>query len=147
MFAKKDGQSSLLVWDGNFRLKTAFKARDKTVSQTLDFLRRPVRGNDNLPIAREQLVEGMENFFLEAFFADEELDVINQQSIKISEMLAESGERAARERLMDMVAKILARQAFYFAGGASLGDFPGDGVEQMSLAQSRGAMDEQWIVG
>ena len=58
------------------------EARLQPLLQPCDFLRIAIAAQDDLVLTLEQLVEGMEELFLRAVLAGEELDVIDEQRIQ-----------------------------------------------------------------
>ena len=123
------------------------EARLETLLEPLDFLRVAVAGEDHLVLALEQLVEGVEELFLRALLAGEELDVVDQQCI----------ERAVRG--LELVHRVVLQRPHHVAdealrvhvGDARLGiallHQVRDGVHEMGLAQPDAAVQEQRVVG
>ena len=60
--------------------------------QVLDLAGRPVAGQHDLPVRLVQRVEGVEKLFLDSLLARQELDVIDQQHVRLPVLLAELGE-------------------------------------------------------
>ena len=123
------------------------EARLEALLEPLDFLRVAVAGEDHLVLALEQLVEGVEELFLRALLAGEELDVVDQQRI----------ERAVRG--LELVHRVVLQRPHHVADEAlrvhvgdarlrvALLDQVRDGVHQMGLAQPDAAVQEQRVVG
>ena len=58
------------------------EARDQAVLHARDFLRIGVAGDDDLLVRFDERVEGVEELFLRAALAAEELDVVDQQQVE-----------------------------------------------------------------
>jgi hypothetical protein len=89
----------------------------------------------------------MEELFLDAFLAFDELDVIDQQDVDISVAAFEGDFAVVTQRVDEIVGE--------FLGGDVLDPHPGKqplgvvagGMQQVSLAQTGFAPDEEWVVG
>ena len=71
------------------------QARFQPRLQAFDFARVAVAGQDDLLLAVEQRVEGVEELLLRAVLAGEELDVVDQQRIDLLELALERVHAAA----------------------------------------------------
>ena len=76
---------------GGFQLghETPFETGHQALLQSCDFTGRAVAGENDLFVRIEQGVEGVEEFFLHAFLAGQEVDVIDQQEIRMPIFLPE----------------------------------------------------------
>ena len=79
-----------------------------------------VAGEDDLFAGLEEVVERVEEFFLDALLAGEELDVVEQEDVGVAITLAELDEVLLLQRLDELVGE-------FFGGevGNSLGSFNG----------------------
>ncbi len=123
------------------------EARFEPLLEPVDLLRVAVAGEDHLVLALEQRVERVEELFLRALLAGEELDVVDQQRI----------ERAVRG--LEFVDGVVLQRPHHVADEAlrvHVGDARlriallhqvRDGVHQVGLAQTDAAVDEQRVVG
>src|ERR1700722_2358546 len=58
------------------------EARLQALLESIDFLRVAIAGEDDLVLTFEELVEGVEEFFLRALFAGEELNVVDEKRVQ-----------------------------------------------------------------
>ena len=63
-----------------FRGQAPFETRNETMLEVGDFRRRPIAREDDLFVAVEERVEGVEKFLLRAFLAAEKLDVVDAEA-------------------------------------------------------------------
>ena len=93
-----------------------------------------------------QSVKSVKKFFLNAFFAREKLNVINQQHFTLTVFFAERHQLVVLNRLDVFVRKFFRRhirnaRAFFIAR-----DVLADGLQQMRFAQTDATVKKQWIV-
>ena len=123
------------------------EARFQPLLQAVDFLRIAIAGQDDLLLAFEQRVERVEELFLRAILAGEELDVVDQQRIERAIRGLEIVDRVVLKRLhhvADEALRVHVRDARALVAAA---DHVADGVHQVRLAQTDAAVDEQRVVG
>ena len=84
------------------------QARLQARLQAFDFARVAVAGQDDLLLAVEQRVEGVEELFLRAVLAGEELDVVDQQRVDLLELALELVHRLVLQRLHHRAEELLA---------------------------------------
>ena len=89
----------------------------------------------------------MEEFFLGADLAGDELDVVHQQQVGHPVFFPERRHVAALDGGDQLVGEVVAFDVHDPVGRPGPGDVAGDGVEQVGLAQARLAVDEQGVVG
>ena len=91
-------------------VKTPLEARHEALFQVCDFARRPVARHDDLLVAVEKRVEGVEKFLLGAFLAREELDIVDEQHVGEAVLLAEFDERGVLNGVNELVGETLAAE-------------------------------------
>ena len=110
-------------------------------------LGRPVRGDDDLLVRVVQRVEGVEELFLDAFFALDELDVVDQQHVDVAVAAFERGFAVIAQRVDEVVGEFLGGDVLDpHAGEQSLGVVAGR-VQKVGLAEAGLTPDEQRVVG
>ena len=103
--------------------------------------------DDDLLVGVVQRVEGVEELFLDAFLALDELDVIDEQHVDVAVAAFEGDLAVVAERVDEVVGE--------FLGGDVLDPHPGEqplrivagGMQQVCLAETRLAPNEQRVVG
>ncbi len=108
---------------------------------------RPVRGDHDLLVRVVQRVEGVEELFLDTFFAFDELDVIDEQYVDVAVTAFEGDFAVITQRVDEVVGEFLGGHVFdAHAREQTLCVVP-RGVQQVCFAQSGLAPDEKWVVG
>ena len=101
-----------------------------------------------LPAARVQRVEGVEELLLDAFLAGQEVDVVDQQDVEllavaplegVHALVLDGGDELVRERLAGDVASAHPRRVHEHVVG--------DGLQQVRLAEAGVAVDHERVVG
>ena len=80
--ADQDGHAGLELRRLDRHRKAPAEARFQPLFQARDLLRISIRSHDDLRLAFEQRVEGVEELFLRAVLVGEELDVVDEQRRK-----------------------------------------------------------------
>jgi hypothetical protein len=108
---------------------------------------RTIAGDHDLLHGVVQSVEGVEELFLGAFFAGEELDVVDEQDVDAAELVAEAGHLVVAQRVDHVVGELLAGDVA--DGGLRLAtlDFVSDGLHEVRLAHADAAIEEERVVG
>ena len=83
-FPVEDSQARFEVGRLHIRHETSGQARAQSHGQRRDILRRFITRQDNLFARRVQRVKGMQKGFLRPFSPSHELQVINEQDIRLS---------------------------------------------------------------
>ena len=109
--------------------------------------RAAVGRDDDLPAAVDQRVEGVEELFLGAVLAADELDVVDHQQVDRAEQLLEAHGVLRAQGAHELVHELLGREVDHAARRVDLADAPGDGVHQVGLAQAHAAIEEEGIEG
>ena len=144
--APEDGHPGLVVGGGDVDDEAAREAADQPLVQGLDLRRRPVTGEDDLPVCGLQGVGQPEQLRLHLATMGEELHVVHQEQIHVEEPLAVGvalprGDSGV-ERLDELVeGEILHRQPRIDRAGRVAHTH-----EQVGLAQSGSGVDEQRVV-
>ena len=145
-FALDDGDTGLKIRRLNVSGQAPLKPGAQTLLQRFDLLRRAVRRDDDLPAIVVQRVEGVEKLLLRALLAGQELDVVDEQHIRLAVFLTEllhrrrldGGNRLVGEHFTIHVNDVEIRVIFL--------DLKLDGVQKVGLAQARRPIDEQRVV-
>src|SRR5579871_228525 len=104
-----------------------------------------ITGNDHRFSVRQQFVECVQEFLLRSSLADQEIQIIDQQAVALSEVFAKSSELPEAHRLHEPVGKILGR---YITNAPVRLPFPQTGIyafQEMRLASTNGAMHDQRV--
>ena len=80
-FLLQNRQAHFDVGRLQIRDQAPFKTRNQAMLEILNFTRRPVAGQHDLFVGLVQGVESVEKFLLDALFAREKLNIIDQQDI------------------------------------------------------------------
>ena len=123
------------------------QARLQARLQILHFLGKAVAGQDDLLLAIEQRIEGMEELFLGGVLAGEKLDVIDQQRIDRAEATLELIHVLGAQGIDHAADKLLGAQVKHLAGGIVLAHQVAGGVHQVGLAQAGAAIQQQGVEG
>jgi len=75
-FGVDDCETGFVVGGLDIGEQAHFKAGAEAVFQGVDFFRRAVTGEDDLPFCFINCVESMEKLLLRSFFAGDELDIV-----------------------------------------------------------------------
>src|SRR5271166_5526581 len=146
-FLLQDGDFGFEVGGLNVGDQSPLEAAAQAVFDLGQFFGRAVAGDNDLLHRLVQGVEGVEEFFLGALFAGEELDVVDEQDVDVAELVAERRHLVVAQRVDHVVGELL-------AGGVADGglrqaalDLVSDGLHEVSLAHADAAVEEQRVVG
>lgn len=143
--AADDSDSGLEVRRGDVGDESPLKAVADPVFQCFQLSGRLVRGDDDLLALGVQLVEGVEELLLHPLFAGEELDVVDEQNVGVAVLVVELCGVLVVDAGDEVVAEFLAGDVDDLVLRMILADLVGDGVHQVGLAQTGGAVDEQGL--
>ncbi len=138
----ENGRARFDVRRLQIRDEAPFEARDEALLEILDFAGRAVAGQDDLFVPLVQGVEGMEKFLLDALLAGEELDVINEQDVRLAVFFAEAHELVVLNAVDVFVGEFFRRNIRHARALPAARDVLPDGVKQMRLAQADAAIQE-----
>ena len=141
-----DGHAGLEIRRLNVGGQAPLKPGAQPLLQALDLLGRTIRRNDDLPPVVVQRVEGVEEFLLGALLARQELDIVDEQHVRLTVLLPELLGGGRLHRRDDLVGEHFTVHIDDVEIRVVLLDLDLDGVEQMGLAQARRSVDEQRIV-
>ena len=88
----------------------------------------------------------MEEFILDLFLAGHELHVVHQQKVCLPVLGPEVAATACPNQLNELIDEVIALDVDNFGSRIILPDHVGDGIQQMSLAQTGIAVDQQGVV-
>ena len=112
-----------------------------------DLLRIGVAGDDDLLVRLDQRVEQVEELFLRAVLAAEELDVVDQQQVERAVVALEVVEGLVLVGAHDVGDVGLGVDVADLRRRVALQDVVADRLDQVRLAEPDAAVDEQRVVG
>ena len=123
------------------------EARLEPLLEAIDLSRVAITGQDDLVLALEQGVEGVEELLLRVLLAGEELDIVDQQRVQravgglevVDPIVLQRPHHVAHEALRVYVGHARFLVAF--------GDEVADRVHEVRFAEADAAVDEQRVVG
>lgn len=98
-------------------------------------------------MALVQGIEGMEEFLLNPFLSREKLDVIDQKHVCLPISFPEFGQLVVLDAVDVLVGELLTGNVSHPSSPLMLGHKMADGMEQVRLAQSDAAIQEERVVG
>src|SRR5436190_24296356 len=114
--------------------------------EVLNLTGRAITGEDDLFMALMQGIEGMEEFLLNALFACKELDIVDQQHIRLAILFAKPNQLIVLDGIDVFVRKLFRRNVGDSCAFLVSGDVLTDGVKQVSFAKSDTAVKKQGVV-
>src|SRR5688572_20805215 len=120
--------------------QTAGEPRAHPLIDAFKLNRGDVGGDDDLAAVVDQGVEGVTELLLHRF-ALQELEIIDEQDIDGLEVILEIDDVARAQRIDEMVHEALRGDEEHAAFGMQAANVPGNGIEQMRLAQPGGGMN------
>ena len=142
-----DGHAGLEIRRLDIGGQAPLKAGTQALFQALDLLGRAIRGNHDLLVGIVQGVEGVEKLLLGGFLAGDELDIVHQQQVGHAVLHPEVLGAAGADGGDQLVGELLAGNVHDNKIGVGALDLGLDGREQMGLAQTGAAVDEQRVIG
>ena len=112
-----------------------------------NLVRRAVAADDDLLLRVVQRVERVKELGLRAFFAGDELHIVDQQHVDGAISLAEIDDPIVADGVDHLVHEALGRDVGQLQVPIVLKHVLPDGVHQVRLAQPDAAVDEQRVVG
>ena len=141
---RQDLVTKLIVHGPDLGDKSAAKPRAHAHVELVELGRRPVCRHHDLPPAVDQRVQRMAKLLLDGRPL-QELHVVDQQNVDLAELLLE-GERVPRTQgLHEAGHEALGGEIEDLRLGLALLHIPGNGVQQMRLAEPHAAMDEERV--
>ena len=132
----QDRDAGLQLGRLNIGDQTPLEAGPQPVLQCRKLFRRAVRRDDDLFVRVVQRIEGMEELFLSAFLAFDELDVVDQQDVDVAEAAFERCGAVVTQRVDEVVGELLGRDVLDPHAREQLLRVVTGGVQQVGLAQS-----------
>jgi len=142
----QDGQTGLEVGGLDVGDQAPPEATAQPVLERRNGIGHPVAGDDDLLAGPVQGVEGVEELLLEPFLALHELDVVDEQCVDVAVAVLEAGGRVGTDRVDVLVEERLGADVADHVVLVVALDVVADGVEQVGLAESGRAVDEQRVV-
>ena len=141
-----DGRARLYVGRLHVGHESALYARAEAVVQLSHVYGRPVGGQNYLVPGLVDAVEGVERLLLRAALACDELYVVHQQQVYVAVLVAELLAGAGHDRVYKLVGEVVALQVGYLEVRPVAVDLLAYGQQQMRLAETRVAVDEQGVI-
>ena len=141
---RQDLVAKLVVHDADLGHEPAAKPRPHAHVELVELGRRPVRRHHHLPPAVDQRVQRVAELLLDGRPL-QELHVVDEQNVDLAQLLLE-GERVARAQgLHEARHEALGGEIEHLRLGLPLLHVPGNGVQQMGLAEAHAAVDEERV--
>ena len=144
--ALDDGNAGLKIRRLNVGGQAPFKTGAQTLFQALDLLCRAIRSNHDLTAVVVQCVESVEKLFLRTFFTGQELDIVDQQNVRLAVLLPELLRRGRLDGGDDLVGEHFTVHIHNVEIRVIFFDLHLDRIQQVGLAQTGRAIDEQRVV-
>jgi hypothetical protein len=113
------------------------EARDEALLDAGHFLREAVAGDGDLLVRLEERVEGIEELFLRARLADEELHVVDEEEVERAVVALERIEALVLVGAHHVGHELLGVDVAHLGLGVALEDLDADRLQQVGLAQAR----------
>jgi len=126
--------------------QTPAQARLQARLEIVDFLGVTIARQDDLLLAFEQRVEGVEELLLRRVLAREELDVVDQQSIHVAKAALEIIHLLRAQRVDHRAHELLRTQIQHPRGWIVGADQIARGVHQVRLAKACPTVEQQRVV-
>ena len=110
------------------------KATDEAGLEAGNFRGWAIAGEDDLPARFVHGVEGVKELFLCRFLAAEEVDVVDEEQVRLAVAATEIVHRATGNRRDDIVRELLGTDVHHPAGGIAAQDFVRDGLHEVGFA-------------
>src|SRR2546428_8259111 len=93
-----------------------------------------------------QRIEGMEKLFLSTFLLGQELNVVHQQNVNVTKLVAEAGHLVVTQRVDHLIGEFLAGEVADGGLGLATFDLMSDGLHEMGLAHANTAVKEEGVI-
>jgi len=142
----KDGDPVLEIGHLDVGDHSPVEARNESRLEARDFLRRPIAGENDLPPGFIEGVERVKELLLHRLLPLEEVNVVDEEEVRLAEPAAEIGRGAVLNRGHELVGELLGADE----GDSSLWlpeqDLVRDGLHEVGLPQPGVAIDEERVV-
>ena len=138
--------SGLQVRNLNVRNQPPTETASHALFKTNELLRRNVTGDDNLLAVFVQCIESVEEGVLCRVLPAEELNVINEKEVDLSITPVEGNDLVRGQGIDVVVRELFTRDVTDLRAGEETLRVVTDCMEEVRLAQSRPAIDEQGVV-
>ena len=123
------------------------EARKDARRDPVEVLRRAIRGDHQAAAGGDDLVHRVEEFFLRRILAGDELDVVDQQQVGRAQPALEADRVIFPQRADELDHELLGRHRHDPRARAALEEGLADGVQQVGLAATGAAVNEQRVEG
>jgi len=127
--------------------KSPFEAGHQAMLEILDFAGGTVAGENDLFVRFVKRIEGVEELLLDPFLAGEELDVVNQQHVRLAIFLPKLHQLVVLDAVDVFVGELFGGDVGDTRAFAIGDDVLSDGVQQVGFAEADAAVEEQGVVG
>ena len=140
----QDLETQLLVEIGDLDDETALHARAHAIVEAVELPRRTGRSDHDLAAAIQQRVDDVLELLL-GLLALHELEIVDQQNVDGAELVLEGDGVLAAHGLHELIAEALGRQVEHLRLGRAPLHLPGDGMQQMRLAEPDMGMEVERV--
>ena len=123
-----------------------FKSRTKALHQTRRLLGRRVAGQHNLLLVIVEFIERMEELFLRALFAGQDLHVVHQQHVGGAIVLMEERHAVGSDALDELIHEALGGGVYHSRFAEAIQQRPADRVQQVCLAYAGASIDKKRVI-
>ena len=132
----EDLQAQVLVELRDFDDETALHARAHAIVEAVELSGRTGGSDNHLAAAIQQGVDDVLEFLL-GLLALHELEIVDQQDVDGAKLVLERNGVLAAHGFHELIAEAFGRQVEHLRFGRPPFDVPGDGVQEMRLAEAR----------
>src|SRR5579862_4239352 len=143
----QDGDLGFQVRRLNISDQTPLKPGAQPLFDRINVLGQAVRRNHDLLVLFVQSIEGVKKFFLGAFLAGYELNIVNQENVHRMKTLAEAEHFVEAQGVDHFNGEFFSADVAEARGGIALFDHVADGMHQVGLAHAHSTIEKQRVVG
>lgn len=118
----------------------------KTFINGFNLAREAIGGDDDLFIELVEVIEDVEEFFLRFLFADNELEIVDDEDVEFAKFEIEFVAFAKADRVDEVGVEVSDGGVEDFEGRVFAKKFIADGLDEMGFAEARATIKEEWIV-
>ena len=105
-----------------------------------------IGSDDDLFIELVQVIEDVEEFFLGFLFADNELEIVDDEDVEFAEFEIEFVAFAKADGINEVGVEVGDGGVEDFEGRVFAEKFVADGLDEMGFAEARATIEEEWVV-
>ena len=141
-----DGKARFKIGGRNIHHQTGFKSSLQAVFQQRHFAGRTVGGENDLLFRLVQRVEGMEKLLLCLLLAGNKLDIVHQQHICLTVLLAEFVILTLADRVHQINGKFIAAEIDDFCFAVVLSYLSCNGIQKVGFTQTAVTVNKQGVI-